>query len=162
MSSPSPTRSAEYKRRFAIAACTAKWAVTMTKVRIRQAVVNAPFPRWHFISFVGTTGVESRGVVDMIAVRKDHSTPQDGLKRGDALQIILIQVKGGSAANPTSEDAARLRLVARLHNASEVLPAAWKKGRAARFFSMRPEAAAGEPDWIEVPELTRIFCNAAN
>jgi hypothetical protein len=45
-------------------------------------------------------GQESRGVVDLIAVRKDHSEPRPGTKRVDALQIILIQVKGGSTAKP--------------------------------------------------------------
>jgi len=37
-------------------------------------------------------------VVDEIAVRKDRSEPSLGTKRGDALRIILMQVKGGSAA----------------------------------------------------------------
>jgi|ERR1017187_10022480 hypothetical protein len=136
MPTPAQTKTAEYKRRFGLAARTAKWAVTMTKVRIRQAVVKTPYPRWHFISFTGPTGVESKGVVDLIAVRKDHhSTPQAGLKHGDAFQMILIQVKGGSAAPPTSKDVDRLRLVAQRHNADRILFAAWKKGSAARFFS---------------------------
>jgi hypothetical protein len=40
----------------------------------------------------------------MIAVRKDHGKPRSGLKLGDDLKIILIQVKGGSAARPTPHD----------------------------------------------------------
>jgi hypothetical protein len=52
---------------------------------------------------------ESRDVVDLVAIRKDHGRPIAGTKRGDALQIILIQVKGGSAAMPTIEDGKRLR-----------------------------------------------------
>jgi hypothetical protein len=116
------TRSSEeeginYKKRFKIAAYTEKWAVTMTKVRIRQAGAHAPFPRWHLLTFAGPDGGESRGVVDLIAIRKDHSTPRNGLKRGDARQILLIQVKGGYAAKPTAEDAERLRIVARRHGA---------------------------------------------
>jgi hypothetical protein len=31
------------------------------------------------------------------------------MKRGDALRLILIQVKGGKAAKPTIEDVGRLR-----------------------------------------------------
>lgn len=100
----------------------------MTQWWIRHAVKRAPFPRWHFLKFGGPGGRESRGVVDLIAVRKDHSTPRNGLKRGDALQIILIQVKGGNAAKPTAEDAKRLRMVARRHGACAVLLAAWEKG----------------------------------
>jgi hypothetical protein len=38
-------------------------------------------------------GHESHGVVDQMAVRKDHRKSLAGAKRGDALQIILIQVK---------------------------------------------------------------------
>jgi hypothetical protein len=105
-------KSAEYKRRFKIVAKTWKWAVTMTKVRIRQAVAQTPWPRWHFVTFCGPDGGESRGVVDMIAIRKDHGVPRSGTKRGDAVQIILIQIKGGHAAQPTADDGKRLRVVA--------------------------------------------------
>jgi hypothetical protein len=97
-------RSAEFERRFKVAAYTEKWAVTMTKVRIRQAVASAPFPRWHLLTFAGPDGGESRGVVDMLAIRKDHSEPPSGAKRGDLFQLVLIQVKGGYAAKPTAEE----------------------------------------------------------
>lgn len=46
-------KTAEFKRRFKLTAYTEKWAVTMTKVRIRQAVTDAPFPRWHLLTFSG-------------------------------------------------------------------------------------------------------------
>jgi hypothetical protein len=144
-----------YKKRFKIAARTEKWAVTMTKVRIRQAVAHAFFPRWHLLTFAGPDGGESRGVVDLIAIRKDHSTPRNGLKRGDVFQMILIQVKGGSAAKPTAEDAKRLRIVARRHGACKVLLAAWKKGKAARFYSLRKKT--GLLTWIEIGDLSMIF-----
>src|SRR5208337_4824464 len=130
------SKTADFRQRFRLAAYTEKWAVTMTKVCIRQAVARTPFPRWHFLTFAGPGGGESRGVVDLIAIRKDHASPRTGLKRGDAFQIILIQVKGGSAAKPTAEDAKRLRIVARRHGACRVLLAAWKKGKAARFYSL--------------------------
>lgn len=81
------------------------------------------------------------GVVDLLAVRKNHGTPIAGTKRGDALQIILIQVKGGSAAMPTTEDGKRLMAVAKQLHARDVLLATWKKGSAARFFSYNPKAA---------------------
>ena len=53
------------------------------------------------------------GVVDMLAIRKDHGDPPSGAKRGDLFQIILIQVKGGYAAKPTAEDGTRLRIAAK-------------------------------------------------
>ena len=92
----------------------------------------------------------------MIAIRKDHSTPRAGLKRGDSFQIILIQVKGGFAAKPTVEDGKRLRIVARQHGACAVLLASWKKGKAARFYSLRGKPANGI-DWAEVKDLDTIF-----
>jgi hypothetical protein len=150
-------RQLDYKERFILAARTQRWAVTMTKVAIRQALSCAPFPRWHFVSFTGPEGKESRGVVDLIAIRKDHGISGEIMKRGDALEIILIQVKGGYAARPTAEDGERLRAVARQHGARAVLLASWKKGKAARFFSLRSKQSMRKVDWAEVSDLTTIF-----
>jgi hypothetical protein len=135
-----------------LAAHTAKWAVTMTKVRIRQAVTKTPFPHWHLLTFSGRKA-ESRGVVDLIAIRKDHGPPRNGLKRGDAFQIVLIQVKGGQAAGPTAEDARRLNIVAGRYGARRVLLAAWKKGKAPRFFFLHPKSGF----WKEVANLSAVF-----
>jgi hypothetical protein len=146
----------EYKRRFTKAADTAKWAITMAKVRIRQAVAQKPWPRWHFIEFRGKEGGESRGVVDIVAIRKDHSERacrELGTKRGDALQIVLIQVKGGCAAKPTAEDAKRLQSVARQHNACAVLLGVWKPGKGVQFYYLDKRA-----EWAEVTDLATIFC----
>lgn len=134
------------------AALTARWAVTMVKVRIRRVVSRT---RWQLVTFYGKAGSESVGVVDLLAIRKDHGAPVVGVRRGDALQIILIQVKGGAAARPTSEDAARLRVVAKRHCARHVLLATWKKGRAARFF--RPRRASAGEAWTEITDLDSIF-----
>ena len=79
------------------AAATARWAVTMAKVRIRQVLART---RWQLITFCGGAGGESVGVVDMIAIRKDHRDLLPGTKRGDRLQIILIQVKGAEPQCP--------------------------------------------------------------
>jgi len=146
-------RNPEFVRRFGIARHTAKWAVTMTQVAIRRALKDKPYPRWHFIKFNGGDGGESRGVVDLIAIRKDHAKPLAGLKRGDALQIIVIQVKGGNAAKPTPEDAVRLRVVARKHGACGILLATWKKGKTARFYSLHRRL----PEWREVDDLRSLF-----
>jgi hypothetical protein len=134
------------------AARTARWAVTMTKVRIRWVASRT---RWQLVTFCGKTGGESVGVVDLLAVRKDHREPIGGIRRGDALQIILIQVKGGDAAKPTLEDAARLRIVAKRHCARHVLLATWKKGTAAHFFRLR-RASASEA-WTEITNLDSVF-----
>ncbi|MGA2073176.1 MAG: hypothetical protein ABSH52_06685 [Terriglobia bacterium] len=135
----------------------AKWAVTMAKVGIRQAVARAPWPHWQLLTFAGPKGGEARGVVDMIAIRKDHGKAYPGTNRGDTFQIILIQVKGGSAARPTVKDGMRLRSVAQHHGACGILLATWKKGKAARFFSLRAKGGSAERDWEEVADLAEIF-----
>jgi hypothetical protein len=124
----------------------------MVKVRIRRVASRT---RWQLVTFYGKSGGESVGVVDLLAIRKDHGEPVDGTRRGDALQIILIQVKGGNAARPTLEDAARLRVVAKRHGACDVLLATWKKGTAARFFRLR-RASATEA-WTEIANLDTVF-----
>jgi hypothetical protein len=132
----------------------ARWAVTMTKVRIRRVTSRT---RWQLVTFCGKAGGESRGVVDLLAVRKDHGTPIGGTKRGDALQIILIQVKGGSAAMPTTEDGKRLKVVAKRLHARNILLATWKKGAAARFFSYSPRATGNAHEWTAVSDLNAVF-----
>ncbi len=136
------------------AAKTARWAVTMTKVRIRRVLART---RWQLVTFCGAAGGESVGIVDLLAVRKDHGKPRPGMKRGDALQVVLIQVKGGAAAKPTAEDRSRMREVAKLHHAREVLLALWTRGTAVRFFSLRPKAAGSLRDWVEVTNLDAVF-----
>lgn len=138
----------------------AKWAVTMAKVRIRQAVIHAPWPRWNLLTFGGPRGGESTGVVDMIAIRKDHGKPHPGTKRGDTFQIILIQVKGGQAAKPTDEDRDRLRRVAKRHGACGILLATWRKGKSAQFFALFGKDAKSE-EWVELDDLTVYFGKAA-
>ena len=66
---------------------------------------------WKLITFTGPSGGESVGIVDILAVRKDHRIGQRGLKRGDLLDIILVQVKGGTACSLCPDDINRLRLV---------------------------------------------------
>ena len=120
------------------AAHTARWAVTMIKVRIRQALART---RWQLVTFFGISGGESVGVVGLRAIRKDHGKPLPGIKRGDSFQIILIQVKGGQTPMPTAEDGHRLRAIARHHRPKRVLLAAWTKGKAPRFFRLRQRHA---------------------
>lgn len=133
---------------------TAKWAVTMTKVRIRHALSRT---RWQLVKFLGPHKGESRGVVDLLAVRKDHGKPVTGTKRGDALQIILIQVKGGSSPIPTAEDGERLGVVARRVRAQKVLLSIWKKGSAAQLFRLSNRSSSPGKDWIEITDLNEIF-----
>jgi len=70
---------------------TAKWARTMTKWIISFS--QKAGARWNIVDFSGARG-ESRGIVDLLAVRKNHRRSTAATKRGDFLEIILIQCKG--------------------------------------------------------------------
>jgi len=106
---------------------TARWARTMTKWLITKS--GKASVRWRFVEFGGLNGAESYGIVDIMAVRKNHRIPKPGLKRGDLLDIVLIQVKGGSAQRPSESDLDRLIVVAKQHRARAVVLVEWKKGQ---------------------------------
>jgi hypothetical protein len=120
---------------------TARWAYIMTRWRIgfvtngRQVGAKKlrPAKRWNLVAFPGRAGGESTGVVDLIAIRRDHKTVKGAIRRGDLFEIILIQVKGGQAHGPTSDDRRRLRTVAAHYRAKAVLLAAWRLGKQPQF-----------------------------
>ena len=64
---------------------TGHWSMTMAKVRTTKSLART---RWQLVTFFGPGGAESVGIVDLIAIRKDHDSPPRGTKRGDNLQII--------------------------------------------------------------------------
>jgi hypothetical protein len=149
-----PTKPVNWRKAQQKAAKTARWAVTMTKVRIRKVTART---RWQLVTFYGRSGGESVGIVDLLAIRKDHRRPTAGLGRGDVLQIVLIQVKGGLAPKPTANDWRRLRAVADRHGATEILLAAWSKGKAAQFFRPDGNATSGRMCWRELSDLDSVF-----
>lgn len=110
---------------------TAKWARTMTKWLITFS--RRTGVRWNLVDFGGKTKSESRGVVDLLAIRKNHRHDGPGLKRGDLFDIVLIQTKGGTARHPTSDDISRLNRVARYHRANAVVLAEWRRGEKLNF-----------------------------
>lgn len=114
---------------------TAKWARTMTKWLVTYT--RSKGARWRLVEFGGVKGGESRGIVDLIAVRKDHRAARLGLKRGDLFEIVLIQTKGGSAARPTQRDVARLKAVARFHKAKAVVLAEWQRRKRLDLFKLK-------------------------
>jgi hypothetical protein len=124
---------------------TGRWAETMFRALSRRVA-----ERWQFVSFRGQGKGECRGVVDVVAIRKDTSQPQNPkLKRGDLLEVILVQVKGGMTRRPTREDCIRLREVARRYAARAVVLFEWRKGVSWRFLvlnrrSLRWEETPGE------------------
>jgi len=115
---------------------TAKWARTMTKWIITYSRKSGA--RWNLVEFGGKTRAESRGIVDLIAIRKDHLNNGVGLKRGDLFEIVLIQTKGGSAPRPTNDDIARLVKVAKHHRA-----------KAKRKYSVEEISASNAPNAVD-------------
>ena len=85
--------------------------------------------KWQVVSFNGKAGQESRGIVDMIAIRKNHRESAASQHRGDRFEIILIQVKGGGAKLPSQADIERLVSVQKHHRADKVVLAEWKRGQ---------------------------------
>ena len=88
------------------------------------------------VDFGGKTKAEARGIVDVIAIRKDHRHDGPALKRGDLFEIVLIQTKGGSALQPTPDDVARLSRVAKYHRAKAVILAEWRRAEKLELFKL--------------------------
>jgi len=108
---------------------TGRWAETIFRA-LSSRIAN----RWKFVSFRGVGKGEWRGVVDLIAIRKNSRQPAgDILKRGDLFDIILIQVKGGSAPAPTMDDCRRLWAVKKVYRAKAVVQFQWRKGKSSQF-----------------------------
>jgi hypothetical protein len=115
---------------------TARWATTMTKWSIRHrtggkrvgAASTRAVKRWQFVTFAGPNGAESCGIVDLIAIRRDHGTNKSPFKPGDLFEIVLIQIKGGVARDPSPADVERLRAVMAHYRARAVVLASWLKG----------------------------------
>lgn len=127
----------------------AAWAKIMTKVVISKN--QGKSPPWHVINFRGPKKAESRGIVDMLAVRRNQAEPALPLKRGDLFEIVLIQTKGGTARLPSAEDKERLRKVGIQYNAKAILLSEWKEGSVPKFYELRKN------EWIELPDVSVVF-----
>jgi hypothetical protein len=86
------------------------------------------------VSFRGAAGGEWRGIVDVLAVRKDTSQSSDRLlKSGGLFDVVLVQMKGGSARTPSAVDIQRLMAVAKRYRAREIVLFAWKRAEYCTF-----------------------------
>lgn len=126
----------------------AQWAKTMTKWFISRK--NKGGAIWQIVNFVGPKKSESRGIVDLLAIRKDHKKQNTKIKRGDLFEIVLIQVKGGSAQLPTPKDIKRLKAVAKYHRAKAIVLSEWKLKKSLQLYLFKQNR------WIEI-EPNKIF-----
>jgi hypothetical protein len=148
------------------AARTAKWATIMAKWGVTWATGGHRSGKkkdvsWQLVDFPGANGGESRGIVDALAIRKDHRPGEDGLERGDRFEIILLQIKGGGARNPSADDNLRMWKVAQTLRAEAVL-VRWKLKQELTFSRLKK---FGEPPvltWEEVKEPSEIFGRTRN
>jgi hypothetical protein len=78
--------------------------------------------------------VNGRGIVDILAIRKDTTVSKhDLLKSGDLFDFVLLQMKGGSARKPNGSEIARLRAVAKRYRAKKIVLFSWKRGAGCKF-----------------------------
>ncbi len=107
---------------------TAKTATTLAKAHLKRES-NKHKGRWQWVDFLGPNGRESAGIVDILAIRKKWDVPAQAefknLKHLDLFDIMLIQVKGGSAPMPTVDDISRMEEVADHYHACNVLLYQW-------------------------------------
>ncbi len=85
----------------------------------------------------------------MLAIRRDSRTAKAEFRPGDLFEIILVQIKGGSAAWPTASDIKRLRAVRRHYRARAVVLASWRKGPEPTFFVLKPVSPVPRRAWRE-------------
>lgn len=105
---------------------------------IMRAITKKVANRWKFVSFRSKKGREWRGIVDVLAIRKDTTKPNKRhLKNGDLFDIILIQMKGGTAKSPTLNDRRRLREVAKYYHSKNVVLFEWIKGKKTQFYILK-------------------------
>lgn len=98
-----------------------------------RALTNRVAKRWRFVSFRGIHGGEWCGIVDVLAVRKDTSRSNHRLlKSGDLFEVILVQMKGGSAEWPSDKDIRRLKAVSKRYGAKAVVLFTWDRNTGER------------------------------
>jgi len=111
---------------------TGMLATVLTKEKIKKIG-----RRWQLNEFTGPEGRESAGIVDLLAIRKDHRKNTE-FNPGDLFEIIIIQVKGGDPPQrPDREDIVRMRIVSDEYYAKHIVLAEWQPGKKLRFYQLK-------------------------
>ena len=111
---------------------TGRLAVQATKLRILEIDNKNDAPLSQFVEFEGREGGESNGIVDLLAVKRNRDRKK--IKNmdcnvNDLLDIIHIQVKGGSSEPPTKTDKKRMLIVSKYYNCRETLLSRWNPAK---------------------------------
>ena len=131
-----------------------KWAIRFSSAGKRAG--TKAVKRWQFVAFAGPNGSESQGIVDLVAIRRDHRAIVGAFRPGDLFEIVFIQIKGGSASWPTVKDMRRLRAVQRFYRAKAVVLASWKRGVEPTFHILASVSSVRDRAWRRVP-ASEIF-----
>ncbi len=87
--------------------------------------------RWQWVHFPPPKSGESAGIAEILAVRKRYEVLSNHqgavLKRLDALDILLINLRDHGAEMPSPEDIARMERVADLYRIGKVLLYQWNE-----------------------------------
>ena len=124
---------------------TAKWAKIMSKWLITYSTKSKK--KWQLVSFEGAKGNESAGIIDIIAIRRDYSNKTNEIKKGDLFEIVLIQVKGGTAQMPKKNDVERMKKVGEYYNAKAIVLFEWKRSKVLNVFKLE------NSEWIKIQEI---------
>ena len=133
---------------------TGRLAVQATKLRILEIDNKNDAPLSQFVEFEGREGGESNGIVDLLAVKRnrDHKkTKNMDCNVNDLLDIIHIQVKGGSAGEPTKADKKRMLIVSKYYNCRETLLSRWNP---AKFSQVIFKRLKNNLEWEKVDAKT--------
>ncbi|MBL8794610.1 MAG: hypothetical protein JNM56_11955 [Planctomycetia bacterium] len=136
------------------AARTHQWSIAMIRWLVSRLKSQT---RWQLVTFTGPHGGDARGIVDMLAVRRNHRRDVGGLKRGDLFEFILIQAKAGTARRPDADDIRRLHRVRQEYGAKDVLLAEWHQGHAPVFSRLLPRSSEPTTAWEELKEPLDVF-----
>ena len=133
---------------------TEQLAVLATQIKINQYLKKTKSGKklrpWQFVEFKGGAGRESAGIVDLLAMRKNFDEKRNkklGMKKGDSLEIIHIQVKGGTSGNPSSKDVKRMKKVTDHYRFEKTLLSRWIT-HLPTFFLLK------KGDWVKVDAKT--------
>ena len=133
---------------------TGRLAVKATKLRILEIDNKNDAPLSQFVEFEGRQGGESNGIVDLLVVKRNRDRKK--IKNmdcnvNDLLDIIHIQVKGGSAGDPTKAAKKRMLIVSKYYNCRETLLSRWNP---AKFSQVIFKRLKNNLEWEKVDAKT--------
>jgi len=129
-------------------------AMAATKLRILEIDDKDGAPKSQFVEFEGEGCGESNGIIDLLSIKKNRNEEENkkhGLDNADLLDIVHIQVKGGSSKDPAPAAIRRMKKVSNYYNCRETLLSRWNPAifNVVKFYRLNPQN-----EWDSVDEKT--------